>query len=56
MRNAEVKKLNTEFWTESDCGSKQDNQLLFVRDDRLNADEIDFFPSAISDSCTLVLL
>ncbi len=56
MRNTEVNRYNNEYWNESGCGSKQDNQLLIIRDDRVKADEIEFFPSAISDSCTLVLL
>ncbi|MBN2830515.1 MAG: hypothetical protein JXR56_09375 [Candidatus Cloacimonetes bacterium] len=54
MRNTELNR--TDFWTELDNGSKQEKQLLIIKDEKLYADEIDFFPSSISDSCTLVLL
>ena len=56
MRNTEVKNLDATYWNDTDNGSKQDKQLLIISDEYFSADEIDFFPSAISDSCNLVLL
>jgi hypothetical protein len=56
MRNTELKKLESRNWENSDNETIKNKQLLIINDDYFATDEIDFFPSAISDSCTLVLL